>query len=52
VLQAMRGHALGRESQVIGTVRRDNPGLVTMRTVLGTTRVVDMLAGDQLPRIC
>jgi hydrogenase expression/formation protein HypE len=52
VLQAMRGHALGRESSVIGTVKRDNPGLVTMRTVLGTTRVVDMLAGDQLPRIC
>jgi hydrogenase expression/formation protein HypE len=52
VLQAMRGHALGRESRVIGTVKRDNPGLVTMRTVLGTTRVVDMLAGDQLPRIC
>ena len=29
-----------------------NPGLVTMRTTLGTTRIVDMLAGDQLPRIC
>ena len=52
VLQAMRAHALGREAQAIGTVRRAHPGLVTMRTVLGTTRVVDMLAGDQLPRIC
>ena len=52
VLQAMRSHSLGKEAQMIGRVRRENPGLVTMRTVLGTTRVVDMLAGDQLPRIC
>jgi hydrogenase expression/formation protein HypE len=52
VLQAMRGHPLGREVQVIGTVAREHPGLVTMRTPLGTTRIVDMLAGDQLPRIC
>jgi hydrogenase expression/formation protein HypE len=52
LLQAMRGHDLGREAQAIGTVRCGHPGLVTMRTVLGTTRVVDMLAGDQLPRIC
>jgi hydrogenase expression/formation protein HypE len=52
VLQAMRHHALGAEAQVIGTVKKENPGLVTMRTPLGTTRVVDMLAGDQLPRIC
>jgi hydrogenase expression/formation protein HypE len=52
VLQAMRRHPLGAESQIIGTVRETNRGLVTMRTPLGTTRIVDMLAGDQLPRIC
>jgi hydrogenase expression/formation protein HypE len=52
VLGAMRGHPLGAEAQIIGTVQIENPGLVTMRTPLGTTRVVDMLAGDQLPRIC
>ncbi|HEV2114505.1 MAG TPA: hydrogenase expression/formation protein HypE [Terriglobales bacterium] len=52
VLQAMRGHPQGREARVIGTVREEHPGLVTMRTALGTTRIVDMLAGDQLPRIC
>jgi hydrogenase expression/formation protein HypE len=52
VLAAMRCHALGAEAQIIGTVKTENPGLVTMRTPLGTTRVVDMLAGDQLPRIC
>jgi len=52
VLQAMRHHPLGLESQIIGTVKEANPGLVTMRTAFGTTRIVDMLAGDQLPRIC
>jgi len=33
-------------------VTEGNPGLVTMRTKLGTSRIVDLLAGDQLPRIC
>jgi hydrogenase expression/formation protein HypE len=52
LLDAMRRHPLGREAQIIGTVTAENPGLVVMRTTLGTTRIVDMLAGDQLPRIC
>lgn len=52
LLETMRRHPLGGEAQIIGTVTKKNPGLVTMRTPLGTTRVVDMLAGDQLPRIC
>lgn len=52
LLQAMRRHPLGAEAQMIGTVQQANSGLVTMRTPLGTTRIVDMLAGDQLPRIC
>ncbi len=52
LLRAMRSHPLGAEAMVIGTVTEKTSGLVTMRTPLGTTRVVDMLAGDQLPRIC
>ena len=52
VLEAMRRHPLGAGAQIIGTVTGEHPGLVTMRTALGTTRIVDMLAGDQLPRIC
>ena len=52
VLAAMRRHPLGKDAQIIGTVTEKNPGLVVMRTPLGTTRIVDMLAGDQLPRIC
>ena len=52
VIEAMRRHPLGSEARIIGTVTEAHPGLVTMRTTLGTTRIVDMLAGDQLPRIC
>ena len=52
VLAAMRQHPLGRDAGIIGTVSSGHPGMVTMRTPLGTTRIVDMLAGDQLPRIC
>lgn len=52
LLTAMRGHVLGKQAQIIGTVNDRNSGLVTMRTALGTTRIVDMLSGDQLPRIC
>ena len=52
VRQVMRRHPLGEHSRIIGTVKDDTLGLVTMRTTLGTTRIVDMLSGDQLPRIC
>ena len=52
VLDAMPRHELGRDAQIIGTVNAAHPGLVTARTAFGTTRIVDMLAGDQLPRIC
>jgi hydrogenase expression/formation protein HypE len=52
ILAAMRAHPLGKEAQIIGTVVEDRSGLVTMRTAFGTTRIVDMLPGDQLPRIC
>ena len=51
VLKAMRHHPLGREARIVGVVTENNQGLVTMRTALGTTRIVDMLVGDQLPRI-
>jgi hydrogenase expression/formation protein HypE len=52
MVRAMQRHPLGTEARIIGTVREDNTGTVTMRTPLGTTHIVDMLAGDQLPRIC
>ena len=52
LVAVMRRNPLGRDARRIGTVRGTDPGWVTMRTLLGTTRIVDMLAGDQLPRIC
>ena len=52
LLTAMRKSHLGRNAQIIGTVTSGQAGLVTMRTAFGTSRIVDMLAGDQLPRIC
>jgi hydrogenase expression/formation protein HypE len=52
VLAAMRTHAFGRESAIIGEVVTDYRGLVVMRTRIGGSRVVDMLSGEQLPRIC
>ncbi|MDB6020667.1 MAG: hypE [Pedosphaera sp.] len=52
VLAAMRGHPLGRGAMVIGEVVSDHCGYVTMKTRVGGTRVVDMLSGEQLPRIC
>ena len=51
-LAALRSHPLGREAVVAGTVVREHPGMVVLRTGLGGTRIVDMLPGDQLPRIC
>jgi hydrogenase expression/formation protein HypE len=48
----MRGHPLGRDAQVIGEVAGKHPGMVLMKTAIGGTRVVDLLFGEQLPRIC
>ncbi len=51
-LAALRAHPLGAASRLIGTVSSGEPGRVTMRTIFGGTRIVDMLVGEQLPRIC
>lgn len=51
-LGLMRDHALGRGANAIGTVKGGSSSLVTMKTVFGGIRIVDMLSGDQLPRIC
>jgi len=51
-LAALRAHPLGREAVVIGSVMAGEPGRVAMRTLVGGRRIVDMLLGEQLPRIC
>jgi len=52
LLVAMRSHPLAREASIIGEVVEDTHGFVQMTTRLGGRRVVDWLAGEQLPRIC
>ena len=52
VLAAMHTHAYGKEAVVIGDVVADHPGIVVMKSRIGGSRVVDMLSGEQLPRIC
>lgn len=52
LLETMQQHRLGQGAAIIGRVTGENPGLVTLRTGLGTVRIVDMLANDPLPRIC
>ena len=52
VLKAMQAHPLGQGAAVIGQVIEDRPGRVVMQTLFGGQRIVDMLVGEQLPRIC
>ncbi|TNC24881.1 hydrogenase expression/formation protein HypE [Amycolatopsis alkalitolerans] len=51
-LAAMRAHPLGAGAAIIGRIGDDPPGLVLLNTAFGGTRIVDLLAGDPLPRIC
>jgi hydrogenase expression/formation protein HypE len=51
-LEILREHPLGREASFIGTVSAQTPGLVTLRSRLGVPRVLSLLSGEQLPRIC
>jgi len=52
LLQVMHSHPRGREAAIIGEVVEDHPGRVVLRSRIGGTRFVDMLSGEQLPRIC
>jgi hydrogenase expression/formation protein HypE len=52
VLAAMRAHEYGKDAAIIGKVVAEHPGLVTARTTIGGMRVVDVPAGELLPRIC
>jgi hydrogenase expression/formation protein HypE len=52
VLQVMRNHPLARNAVVIGKVVQDHPGTVALKTSIGSARILDLLSGEQLPRIC
>lgn len=49
---ALRSHPLGREAAIVGRVKDDPPTLVLLKTEFGGTRIVDLMVGDPLPRIC
>jgi hydrogenase expression/formation protein HypE len=51
-LHALRAHPLGRGAAIVGRVTEEHPGRVVLRTLLGARRILDMLVGEQLPRIC
>ena len=51
-LEAMQAHEHGADAAVIGEIREDPPGMVLLATSFGGSRIVDMLVGDPLPRIC
>jgi hydrogenase expression/formation protein HypE len=51
-VRALRAHPLGAQAAVIGEVVADQPGIVRLKTAFGGTRIVDLLVGDPLPRIC
>ena len=50
--QVLRSHPLGRDAARIGRVTEEHPGRVFQRSRIGGLRVVEMLSGEQLPRIC
>ncbi|MFN8257182.1 MAG: hydrogenase expression/formation protein HypE [Bacteroidales bacterium] len=52
VLEAMKNHPAGRDSAIIGSVTSDYAGKVRMKTLLGSHRYIEMISGEQLPRIC
>jgi hydrogenase expression/formation protein HypE len=52
VVERMRAHPRGTEARVIGRVVAEHPGTVVLRTSIGGSRIVDVLLGEPLPRIC
>jgi hydrogenase expression/formation protein HypE len=52
VLNVMKRHKYGKRSQIIAEVTAENPGRVLLKTRIGGTRILPMLTGEQLPRIC
>jgi hydrogenase expression/formation protein HypE len=51
-LAALKAHPQGTDAGAIGMVTAGPPGIVQLKTAFGDTRIVDLLVGDPLPRIC
>ena len=52
VIQTMKNNPLGRDAAIIGELTGNHPGKAALQTAIGGKRIMDMLAGEQLPRIC
>jgi hydrogenase expression/formation protein HypE len=52
LLEVMKSHPLGRNAEVIGSVTEENRKRVTLHTLIGGHRILDMLTGGQYPKIC
>ena len=52
VIDAIRKNPFGKNAAVVGEVTGDHPGMAWMDTVIGGKRIIEMLSGQQLPRIC
>jgi hydrogenase expression/formation protein HypE len=52
ILEKMKDHPAGKDAAIIGRVSKEMKGMVRMKTSIGSTRIVDMITGEQLPRIC
>jgi len=52
LVKTMRKNPLAREACIIGEVRKKPKGMILLKTAIGGTRMIEMLSGDQLPRIC
>ncbi len=52
MLYLMQQHLQGKQAAIIGEITSAHPGQVNLKTIIGGARIVDMLSGDQLPRIC
>ncbi|MFN6004324.1 MAG: AIR synthase-related protein, partial [Dolichospermum sp.] len=52
ILATMKNHPTGKQASIIGEIIPHPPGIVFLKTVFGAERIIDMLVGDQLPRIC
>ena len=52
VVETMRAHEAGAHAKIVGHIQEDPSGMVLLKTAIGGTRIVEMLSGDQLPRIC
>ncbi|MEM6404350.1 MAG: AIR synthase-related protein, partial [Cyanobacteria bacterium P01_D01_bin.116] len=52
VLSVMKSHPTAKDAAIIGKVTNSSPGIVSLKTSFGAERIIDMLVGEQLPRIC